>query len=686
MERMSMDLNNIKRNQLDYILTDILPNELSELFSFKYFYEYLLSKRKEVKEMVDKVINAKNKSASEQVLFLGSINWATMPLKYTIMKGLHSSREISLLQPMAAIQIYLFITAYQKELLNIMEQNSVFSLRYHHRNNELYYKNKNKSVIKYFEEESKNIGKDIIEQTGMFFDIKPYKSIAAFTSSEEWFVLNSKYKYFIRTDYKACFDSIYTHTYTWLIGKNVNDTKEFKNVNMYAAMDRILQNINARTSNGIVVGPEFSRMIAEVLLQKIDVSVHSILLNMGILNGEKYNVYRYVDDIFIFADSNELAELILEKYSEVSRKYLLRLNDNKLVKNNVPFVLENWLNETNLFTSRISSILFNSKDEQRDIVEKLEKEKRESGSEKKIKAYIFKDNTFYLTKRSLMNQFNELICNNEEKNRTIVAYIMGMFLKKVSRNKENNNIFRENVSSGTIFNFLDFLFYIYSFYPDYNNTQRFLSILSYIRDEYDFFDDDDKLQFLMNKYSFIFEKANLNDIINLVLFCTQAKIEIPYTQECLLIERLRKKDDPILWASYLIYAKYSKKYFNEILFEIEDRIKENIEAIRSKENIYTYREFWWIIVFNKSPYLSSTIQSLVDGIINDLQTNTSNNKRAGDICGNLFVEFLKTNQKQFFEWNIHEKDFLRQITFKTYERSIFKNYKETLNFMDWNSI
>ena len=187
-----MDLNNIKRNQLDYILTDILPNELSELFSFKYFYDFLLNKRKDVKEMIDKVIKAKNKSASEQVLFLGSINWATMPLKYTIMKGLHSSREISLLQPMAAVQIFLFITAYQKELLNILEHNSVYSLRYHQRNNELYYKNKNKSVIKYFEEESKKVGKDIIEQTGMFFDIKPYKSIALFTSSEEWFVLNSK--------------------------------------------------------------------------------------------------------------------------------------------------------------------------------------------------------------------------------------------------------------------------------------------------------------------------------------------------------------------------------------------------------------------------------------------------------------------------------------------------------------
>ena len=52
---------------------------------------------------------------------------------------------------------------------------------------------------------------------------------------------------------------------------------------------------------------------------------------------------------------------------------------------------------------------------QKDIIEKLEKEKIENGSEKKPEAYMFNDNTFYLTKRSLMNQFNEMICNNEKK-------------------------------------------------------------------------------------------------------------------------------------------------------------------------------------------------------------------------------------------------------------------------------
>lgn len=39
-----MDLNNIERNQLDYFLTDVLPTELSDRFTYIYFYKYLISK------------------------------------------------------------------------------------------------------------------------------------------------------------------------------------------------------------------------------------------------------------------------------------------------------------------------------------------------------------------------------------------------------------------------------------------------------------------------------------------------------------------------------------------------------------------------------------------------------------------------------------------------------------------
>ena len=78
-----------------------------------------------------------------------------------------------------------------------------------------------------------------------------------------------------------------------------------------------------------------------------------------------------------------------------------------------------------------------------------------------------------------------------------------------------------------------------------------MSIVSYIRDEYDIFTSSEQLQKLVNKYAFIFDKANLNDIINLVLFCAHAKIEIPYRQEQMIVCKLREK--MILFYGHPIY-------------------------------------------------------------------------------------------------------------------------------------
>ena len=578
------------------------------------------------------------------------------------------------------MQLFLFISAYQKEMLTLLDKNSVFSLRFHKKNNDLFYKNKNKSVTRYFVDISKNIGKEIIEQTGMYFNIGPYKSIAAFTSSEEWLVLNSKYKYFIRTDYKACFDSIYTHTFNWIIGKDVNDTKNFNNGSIYSAIDRILMNINARTSNGIVVGPEFSRMVAEMLLQTIDRDVFSMLLNKNILINENYNIYRFVDDVFIFTDSERLANEIVTMYSDAARKYLLSLNEAKLYRNRVPFVLDAWLNETNLFTNRAVAILFNTKEERKAYVS----ENKPAQGENEVRPFLLKAESLLTSKRTIMNQFNELVCKYESKNRTLVAYFLGTLLNKVGRNKEKVWIFKKEVSETTVFSFLELALYVYSFFPNYNNTQKLLSIISYVKDEFDIFKRKDRLQLLFERYAFIFEKANLNDIVNLILFCHEAKIEIPYRQEEKLVERLTAKDDPILWASYLLYSQYSSKYYQEIRKKIGTTLIERIDAIVKKESIYTYKEFWWVLIFNKSPHITPAEQARIDAIIPVITTATT--KSPGDILGNIFVEFLRNSTDQFFEWDISKKDFLRNITFKTRQRSIFKNYQETLPSLYWSSI
>ena len=464
----------------------------------------------------------------------------------------------------------------------------------------------------------------------------------------------------------------------YLFGKDVNDTKEFKNGSLYTAIDRVLMNINARTSNGIVVGPEYSRMVAELLLQAIDKDVYNMLLNECYDAGEHYNVYRYVDDIFIFAETEGIANHIVELYAEAARKYLLRLNDAKLFKSKVPFVLDDWLNETNIFTNRVTALLFYNREERKAYMEAV------SDGQEQVNPCLIKASGMATSKRTIMNQLNELICKYESQMKTITAYFLGMLLNKVSRNKDKVSLFKKDVSEHTVFNFLDLAFYGYSFFPNYNNTQKLLSIISYVRDEFDIFAYQDKLQNLLNRYAFVFDKANVNDIVNLIMFCRQANIAVPYKQEINIVRRLHEKDDPILWASYLLYSQYSKKYYTEIRSIIGNKLIERLEGIVQKDSVYTYREFWWVIVFNKSPHITVAEQARIDGLLSILKIGINNTP--GETIGNLFVDYLRNNPIQFFEWDMEKRDFLRNITFKTKERSIFKNYQENLASLYWSSL
>ena len=186
---------NIERNRMDYLLTDIMPVEVSELFSFGKFYEFLLSKQKEIEEIIDKMRQMKVKNS--QVPFENEWgNWASAPLKYNVLKGINSNRELNLVQPISALNMYLFIECYQKEILDKLQDNACFSLRYHRKNTDLYYKKKVKKISDYFEKTSKKIDKAVLQQTGAYFKIHKFNSVSSFTNSRLWQLCNFKYKYF----------------------------------------------------------------------------------------------------------------------------------------------------------------------------------------------------------------------------------------------------------------------------------------------------------------------------------------------------------------------------------------------------------------------------------------------------------------------------------------------------------
>ena len=275
-----MSWKGLERNKLDYILTDLLPVEMSELVSFASLYNYLLEKPQQtiIKDIL-KQINV-DKSKGKAKVFDSC--WSTMPLKYNIIKTTESMREMSIIQPFSAINLYLFIECYQKEILEYLRKNHDFSIRYQKKNTDLYYKGYKDSYVEYFGKQAKKEGKAIIQQLGCYYKISPFESMNSFVDSAKWVIANFKYKHYAKIDYKACFDSIYSHSYVWIIERNVIDAKDANNSHLFITIDRLLQNINGKNSNGIVVGPEFSRMIAELLLERIDSEVQIALAKHGL--------------------------------------------------------------------------------------------------------------------------------------------------------------------------------------------------------------------------------------------------------------------------------------------------------------------------------------------------------------------------------------------------------------------
>lgn len=644
--------NNIERNKIDYILTDIMPVETSELFSFGKFYEYLSDHHKELNDIIEELIKLKAKNA---MMFNGGI-WASTPLKYNILKGVNGAREINIVQPISALNIYFFIECYQKEILNYLENNNRFSLRYHRKNNDLYYRCKSQKLTEYFSKTSRKVNKSIIQQTGAYFKIHKFNSVSSFTNSRLWQQCNFKYRYFAKVDYKACFDSIYTHTYKWIIERNTVDSKDAKNSNMLIVIDRILQNINGRSSNGLIVGPEFSRMIAEILLQNIDKGVFEDLQLEGLIMKKDYRVFRYVDDIYIFANTSNDIDRIVKTIEKNAQKYLLRLNELKYFTTETPVLLNKWIEKTRILADKIAALFYNKK-ELRDNDEC---------------DYLVKNG--YISLERLKDEFAILMVDYPNDRRYIVSFILSTLLNNISNKKDGYKLFDTN-KTGRAYILLELAFFVYSFCPCFEHSQKIISMIVYLDDELNFkndYNNHNKLINLIRRYAFIYEKANLNDICNWFVFFYEYKISLLKSSEDIIYSRIIQENNPIIWANFLIYSRYNTRYNNKVLSKVEEVIGNKIIQMLPSEPLLQ-KEFWYVLIFVNCPYISASLKiklkeklDLIPHSGNDVETKS----------GKLIYDFISTNHLNlFFYWGYYNFDACKQLTFRTYQRTLFKQYK-----------
>ena len=120
------------------------------------------------------------------------------------------------------------------------------------------------------------------------------------------------------------------------------------------AFDNLMQSVNARETNGIVIGPEFSRIFAEIILQYIDQKVEQELLKKNLRLKSTYECYRYVDDYFLFYNDENVRNLFMESLTKWLKEFKLQINPSKTEVYERPFITK-----VTIAKQRIENLLSN---------------------------------------------------------------------------------------------------------------------------------------------------------------------------------------------------------------------------------------------------------------------------------------------------------------------------------------
>lgn len=291
------------------VLTDTLPYELP-----LYFSNYLLFQRLSSGDGAHKLVEAVLSNHRE-----------TKACKFHISKRPQGVRELALMHPAVQRGVVNFYKQYDGFISQLCSR-SKYSLRYPLRPASRFFDSRYSDGAEDEVVEIDEVGFDTqSEFASSYFAYRRYSQVYKFFDSEEFIGLEQKYSCLLRVDISKCFASIYTHSIAWAIrGKQfAKDVKSKKNIVYFeSAFDTLMRDANWGETNGIIVGPEVSRIFCEIILQGVDVNVAS-RLEGGV------EIKRYMDDYFIFASSPDAARGAETVIAEELAKFNLYLNEGK---------------------------------------------------------------------------------------------------------------------------------------------------------------------------------------------------------------------------------------------------------------------------------------------------------------------------------------------------------------------
>ena len=315
-------INRIKRADYNRVLiTETLPFETPIIFSNDGLYNQISSPENDggiQRTIIDALVLGE--------VYPGKPINHTIPYVYKIRKNSKEFRRLALLHPLSQWKLRCFYQKYEQLILHYCAQ-SPASIRSPRKVAGSFYSKSSWENINQYKKGAVTLTTldRYVKHTPSFFSYSGYDRLYKFFNSKDYFSLEKNFCVLLTLDVSKCFDSIYTHSLSWAV-----KDKEFTKGNVQVSstfaqeFDQTIRHGNHNETNGIPIGPEASRVFAEILFQEID--RRAIVKLAELKFGVDYVFRRYVDDVFIFAINEDVARRFYEVYADVLIAFNLHAN------------------------------------------------------------------------------------------------------------------------------------------------------------------------------------------------------------------------------------------------------------------------------------------------------------------------------------------------------------------------
>jgi hypothetical protein len=470
------------------VLSDVLPYEVPIVFSNRYFYRFLCEHSIKFRgtritwnntdEVLDNLVKlvlgiepskiVNHITENGRVISVIELDKTdvihTVPFAFSTTHKQDQLRQLSLMHPKGQLLVVDFYDQF-KDLMIYYTGRSEFSLRSPKRiagctyidfRSQIERQDKSDTLVEVDGENYENLKS--------FFVYERFSNVFKFYESGEHLRSERDFRSLTKFDVSGCFDSIYTHSLAWAIYGKDFAKQNLKTIlgSFPGKFDSLMQKLNHNETNGILIGPEVSRIFAEIILQAVDIEIAGKLLEKGYIHNLDFKIYRYVDDYFVFYNSDEVCHQIKMTLQESLRLYKLSLNKGKEETLARPIITP-----ISIAKKRISDLF------DRTLAYEISPVIREGETSPRGEIYIGRS--------SLITDFKSILATSGVNYGEILNYSLSVVERKVGSlidsYKRIENVSNTDKSfSKSMEALLGFVFFIYAVSPKVNTTIKLCRI------------------------------------------------------------------------------------------------------------------------------------------------------------------------------------------------------------------